>query len=236
MSCHTRGMDERYYERPREKLQRNGASYLVLPELIQLIIGSGTARASGAKLARLVEACITDGEATVERLLQIQGIGIAKACQIVSALELGARVARSTAVKVRSRNAHISQLVSKQRMREKARHHRYATLYVWYFDGSLQELSEHSFPINTRERVQETVQKVASNSLSLAARTIIVAIVSKAGVVDKVSGSGGVMSVLHPSTIDLAIIKLLKDAMKILSISVEALYFANSERVAEWRE
>lgn len=84
-------MQTEVYERPREKLIRGGVDTLSTIELIQLIIGSGTPVASSAKLARLVGILVEQNAVTLTALCEIKGVGHAKACQIIAALELGRR-------------------------------------------------------------------------------------------------------------------------------------------------
>lgn len=89
-------MDE-VYERPREKLARRGAPALTLVELLQIIIGSGSARASSARIARSIST-LNQGNVhtlTFSDLLQVQGVGTATACKVLAAFEVGARVKRA---------------------------------------------------------------------------------------------------------------------------------------------
>ncbi len=65
-------------------------------ELLQLIVGPGSRRVSGAKLARTVERLINEGTLTYEALVASEGIGVAKACQVISAYELAKRLAHHT--------------------------------------------------------------------------------------------------------------------------------------------
>lgn len=76
------------YERPREKLRHRGLSSLSLAELLQLIIGSGSPGASGARLARLVEAIILEDALSYDSLIALSGLGDAKACQILAVFEI----------------------------------------------------------------------------------------------------------------------------------------------------
>lgn len=85
-------MDERIYQRPREKLQTSGASSLAVGELLQLILGSGGSKVSVATLSRRIEKLITTGNADLRSLQEIEGVGVAKSCQIVAAMELSKRL------------------------------------------------------------------------------------------------------------------------------------------------
>ncbi|MFZ2126631.1 MAG: UPF0758 domain-containing protein [Candidatus Microsaccharimonas sp.] len=80
------------YQRPREKLQSKGVKALSVVELLQVILGSGSPDASGAKIARLIEKLMIDNDVTYETLLSIRGVGNAKTCQILAAFELSKRM------------------------------------------------------------------------------------------------------------------------------------------------
>ena len=84
-------------ERPQEKLLYRGASGLSNSELLALIIRTGTDKRSAIGLAEDVIAYAADnigdlGMAEVRELTEIDGIGEAKACSIVAAMELSKRL------------------------------------------------------------------------------------------------------------------------------------------------
>jgi DNA repair protein RadC len=86
-----------YYERPREKMLDKGISYLSNSELLAILLRTGTQNKSALHLAEEVLA-LENGilflsECTPEQLAGIKGIGQAKACQILAAIELGKRIA-----------------------------------------------------------------------------------------------------------------------------------------------
>ncbi|PYZ93954.1 hypothetical protein CR194_10730 [Salipaludibacillus keqinensis] len=83
-------------ERPRERLVRDGPQALSNQELIALLLGSGSKSESVIQLAARVIQHF-DGlkllkDASVKELMDIRGIGEAKAVQVKAALELGRRV------------------------------------------------------------------------------------------------------------------------------------------------
>lgn len=87
------------YERPREKLMAKGVEYLSDSELLAIIIRTGSRNLSAIDLASRVINIDREGlrglqNTSVEELISINGIGTAKACQIISALELGKRMAK----------------------------------------------------------------------------------------------------------------------------------------------
>jgi DNA repair protein RadC len=83
------------HDRPREKLQRLGASALGDNELVAIVLGNGQANASALDLANAV----LDGAGGVEglarahhdQLTRVPGIGAARAAQVLAAVELGRR-------------------------------------------------------------------------------------------------------------------------------------------------
>lgn len=82
-------------DRPREKLLRSGPTALGDNELVALILGSGVRGASALGLANdLLGRCgglHGLARATAGELAQVEGIGPARAAQLVAALELGRR-------------------------------------------------------------------------------------------------------------------------------------------------
>jgi DNA repair protein RadC len=82
-------------ERPRERIFRHGAHALSNRELLALVLGSGSARASALDIS---EGLLRDGlrglaSRSLPELLGESGLGRAQACRVAAAVELGARVA-----------------------------------------------------------------------------------------------------------------------------------------------
>jgi len=82
-------------ERPRERLIRHGADRLSAEELLAVLISRGT---SGAPVREIAQRLVSEfgsiaavGDATLEQLKRVPGIGPAKACQIAAAFELARR-------------------------------------------------------------------------------------------------------------------------------------------------
>jgi len=82
-------------ERPRERLQKFGPEALSAQELLALVIGRGIPKKSVMNIAQELLAKFGNvkaiGQATIEELSQIKGIGLAKAAQIKACFELGKR-------------------------------------------------------------------------------------------------------------------------------------------------
>jgi DNA repair protein RadC len=83
------------HDRPREKLERLGASALGDNELVAIVLGQGYANTSALDLANVLLSG-AGGVAGLARvrypeLVQIRGIGAARAAQVLAAIELGRR-------------------------------------------------------------------------------------------------------------------------------------------------
>ena len=83
------------HDRPREKLFRLGAAGLGDNELVAIVVGSGSRRGNALALANdILET--TGGlhgmpRTSVDELRRIDGMGTAKAAQVLAAVELGRR-------------------------------------------------------------------------------------------------------------------------------------------------
>lgn len=76
-------------------MQNQGAGGLSTVELLQVLIGSGTAGASSARIAQQLYAVVSGSaknNPTFVQLKSVSGIGTAKACTVMAALELGQRL------------------------------------------------------------------------------------------------------------------------------------------------
>ena len=80
-------------DRPREKFQQQGASFLSNAELIAILIGSGSLSESAVDLTKRILNSVSNDlrklyQVPVERLIEFNGIGMVKAVKIKAALEL----------------------------------------------------------------------------------------------------------------------------------------------------
>ena len=80
-------------DRPREKLQRKGQAALSDFELLQVVIGSGTAGADVGQIARQVQKQLQKGteSLSLESLSALHGVSLATAGKLLAALELAKR-------------------------------------------------------------------------------------------------------------------------------------------------
>jgi len=90
------------HSRPREKLREKGASALTDEELVTAILGMGTAIVDVRTIARQVVGLIREHKTglTLDHLLAVPGMGLAKAGQILSAFELARRHLLKDTVKI----------------------------------------------------------------------------------------------------------------------------------------
>ena len=93
-------------EKPREKLLREGSDRLSTTEILAILINSGTKEISALEIAAQLLSIDKRGvrflaECSPEGLGRIKGMGQAKICTVLAAVELGKRIA---AAPVRDRN------------------------------------------------------------------------------------------------------------------------------------
>ncbi len=92
------------HSRPREKLREKGASALTDEELVTAILGMGTAGVDVRTISRHVASLIREHKEalTLNHLLEVPGMGLAKSAQILSAFELARRHLLKDVVKITS--------------------------------------------------------------------------------------------------------------------------------------
>lgn len=90
------------HSRPREKLREKGPSALTDEELVAAILGAGTAGVDVRTIARQVASLIREykEKLALDHLLEVPGMGLAKAAQILSAFELARRHLLRDTVKI----------------------------------------------------------------------------------------------------------------------------------------
>ena len=90
------------FSRPREKLKEKGAEALSDTELIAILLGSGNKDHDVMTLASKVAKLLSDnnGKLTLDALSNLDGIGLAKASQILAGFELARRHIVKESVKI----------------------------------------------------------------------------------------------------------------------------------------
>ena len=90
------------HARPREKLREKGPQALTDEELVTAILGMGTAGVDVRTIARRVAGLIREHKEKLafDHLLEVPGIGLAKAAQILSAFEIARRHLLKETIKI----------------------------------------------------------------------------------------------------------------------------------------
>lgn len=151
MSIKMKSMPE--LERPRERLLNLGVETLSNAELLAIILQSGSKSDSALSLGTKVMSLSNQGiyalfDTTAEELRCIKGIGDAKACQILSAIEFGKRVAFS-------KNNILGKVSSPQMVAD-------------YFENQLKKLNKEKFIavfLNTKNMIT-SYETISIGSLS----------------------------------------------------------------------
>ena len=81
------------FERPREKLNEKGAAALSDAELMAIIMGSGVKGRDVFQISSQLVRMMKDDldEMDTKHLMKVEGVGFAKACQIIAGMELARR-------------------------------------------------------------------------------------------------------------------------------------------------
>lgn len=196
-------------ERPREKLARYGVETLSTAELLSLLISSGTRKLSALELGQTILS--REGrdihwltEALWEEIVEIPGIGPAKASRIIAAIELGKRISsrpREDRIKVENPDSVASIFMEEMRTLNKE-NFRLLTLNC---KGDI--LSKEEVAVGTLTSAIVHPREVFHNAIRKSAQSIIL-------VHNHPSGS------VTPSEEDIHMTRRLAEAGEILGIEV----------------
>lgn len=190
-------------EQPREKLARNGARSLTNTELLQVIIGSGSAQASVSKIAKKVAKVLSKSGSFVhpQELLGIKGVGHVKAGQILALFELAARFPAATKSAVYADSSSFKEFY-KDIPNHTKQHIVYAT-----FDGAYRLIRKREIDNTQNTSVVKVAQRVFADSISDSATSLFVAI-------------GHAHQELEPNLRELTIIREINKTAHLLSIHI----------------
>lgn len=196
-------------DRPREKLAQKGRDVLTNAELMGILIGSGTREESAIDLSKRILGAIDNdlnklGQMTLSDLMKFRGIGEAKAIAIVAALELGRR-RKATDV------AKIARVVGSKDA--------YDLLYPY-----LSDLNHEQFYVILLNRNNRLIEAVRISQGGISGTVADVRLIFKSAIERLASSiivahnhpSGN----LQPSQADIKLTRNLKEAGKLLEISV----------------
>lgn len=157
-------------DRPREKLQRKGAQALSDFELLEVLIGSGTARVGVEHIARNVQKLLRRGgdELHFESLTNVNGISTAGASKILAALELAKRHLLQNVAPLQTQESILAQLAD---IRTKQQEH----FICLSLDGGQRLIVQRTVTIGTLDAVLAHPREVFADAIADRAATIIVA-------------------------------------------------------------
>ena len=91
-------------DRPREKMIKRGAESLSILELMAAIVGSGNKEIEVYTIAKDLARLVEDEfhQLNVDKLEAVNGIGKAKACQIMAAVEISRRLLLKKSIKIKN--------------------------------------------------------------------------------------------------------------------------------------
>ena len=190
-------------DKPRERLFKYGLSALRNYELIAVLLGSGVKGKDIIKLSQEIEKLFNKEfkNLDLEKLLEIHGLGKAKASQIISAIELSKRyLHKPKAKKILSANDVYEELkVYKFKQQE--------YFIALYLDGANQLIETEVISIGTLNQSLVHPREVYSYAIEKRCASIIVAHNHPSGV-------------LEASSEDISVTKRLKESGKILGIEL----------------
>jgi len=206
------------YDRPREKLQKKGAASLTNAELLQILIGSGAAQANVTRIARKVLKQLTKYGNTISHdlLLEVTGLGPARASQIVAAFELASRYPISRKQLTIDANDKARGLLVELSLVHSPR------LVYLTLDGAKRLIAKRSIRINDATHPSELLRAVFSNVVTDQAAGIIVAI-------------GHADHSLDPSMFELSLARDLNGMAQLFIVTIHDLMLMNKKSVRSLR-
>ena len=196
-------------ERPYEKFIKLGASALSDAELLSILLKTGTTRKNSIHLAREV---LSEGQKSllnlydysIEKLMQIEGIGQVKAIQLKTIAELSLRIAR-TQHNIGPRMTSISGIADYYM--ETMRHTRNEYVIAAFFDSKLQLIGDETIAIGSLNCAYLEPRSVIGPAIACNASTIVI-------LHNHPSGDSS------PSKADYQITERLNDAIKLMGLAL----------------
>jgi len=205
-------------DRPREKLLLKGKSALSEAELIAILLGSGTRSISAVELAKQLLAAVDNdlnklAMLSVKELIKFNGIGEAKAINIISALEIGRR-RKDTVYQEQAKIQSSKQIYELMK-------------------AELLDLDHEEFWVVFLNRTNKVVKKEQCSSGGISGTVVDSRLIYKRAIEERACSiilvhnhpSGN----LKPSQADIDLTRKMKDSGKILDIPVlDHIIFANN--------
>ncbi|MDI6714152.1 MAG: DNA repair protein RadC [Thermodesulfovibrio sp.] len=190
------------FDRPREKMEQKGAKALSNLELLAVLLGSGIKDKDVFEVAKdILKLAQEDfNNITLEKLKNIEGVGLAKACQIMAAIEFSKRFLIKDGIKIRNADDVI-------RLTEELRDKKQEYFLSFTLDGASNLIQKRIIFIGTLNHSIVHPREVFADAISDRAAGIIF-------VHNHPSGD------TTPSKQDIEITKRLIEAGKIVGIEV----------------
>lgn len=164
-------------ERPQEKLIFKGASNLSTPELLALIIRTGSRDKSAVQLAEDVFAYASNesggiNNIEVNELQNIRGIGVTKACSIAATIELAKRLSFAKKPdRIQIRTAEDAAEILMQRLRYEKKEH----LILFILNTKCEVEAEITVSIGDLNHTIMNPREILSKALKRSAAAILLA-------------------------------------------------------------
>jgi len=157
-------------DRPREKLQRKGASALSDFELLEVLVGNGVAGADVGHIARNIQKILEKGndDLTYEALTTVKGVSVATASKVLASLELARRHLVRSIAPLRSQQdvlARLSDIRTKQQ----------EYCICLSLDGGQRLIAQRTITIGTLDAVLAHPREVFADAIADRAATVIIA-------------------------------------------------------------
>jgi DNA repair protein RadC len=207
------------YDLPREKMATKGAASLTSVELLQVIIGSGTATFPVVKIAKKVSKVLqkSGSSVTPADLTSIKGVGLVKAGQIVALFELASRYP----ILAKASINHSPHLL--ENLYRDIAHATKPTLLYITFDGAGRVIAKRHVEIEAAVSSSRQVRKVFADCLSDTASSIVFAI----GYTDQP---------LEATIEDLSIVRSAHKTAQLLDISIRSFALVSKQGIQMVRE
>ena len=190
------------FDRPREKMERKGVNALSNLELLAVLLGSGIKDKDVFEVARdILRLAQNDFDNIgLEKLKNIEGVGLAKACQIMAAIEFSKRFLIKDGIKVKNAEDVV-------RLTEELKDKKQEYFLTLTLDGASNLIQKRTVFIGTLNQSLVHPREVFADAISDRAAGMIF-------VHNHPSGD------IEPSKEDIALTKRLVEAGKISGIEI----------------
>ncbi|HKU18235.1 MAG TPA: DNA repair protein RadC [Candidatus Saccharimonadales bacterium] len=157
-------------DRPREKLQRKGAGALSDFELLEVVIGSGTASTDVSNIARQVQKLLQKGgdRITLDSLIELKGVSTATATRLLASLELARRHLVQSMAPLLTQTDILARL---QDIRTKQQEY----MVCLSLDGGQRLIAQRTITVGTLDAVMAHPREVFADAIADRAAYIILA-------------------------------------------------------------